>query len=60
MQNLTDDPRFGHVPSSVQDENGVDLLSLKQQLALSVEERFLLLEQHQRFVRELQGAADRP
>lgn len=58
MQDERDDPRFGQPFGTVQDESGVDLLLLKQQLALSVEERFLRLEQHQAFVSELQGAAN--
>jgi hypothetical protein len=38
--------RFGHDLAQVQDENGVDLLLLKRQLELTVEERLLRLEQH--------------
>lgn len=53
------DVRFGHDLSQVQDDNGVDLLLLKRQLLLSVEERFLRLEQHQEFVEELRGAVTR-
>jgi hypothetical protein len=44
------DVRFGHDLAQVQDENGVDLLLLKRQLELTVEERLLRLEQHQQFV----------
>jgi hypothetical protein len=51
------DIRFGHDLEDVQDENGVDLLLLKRQLALSVEERFRRLEQHAEFVAELRDAA---
>ena len=50
------DPRYGHGLSQVQDEAGVDLLLLKRQLELSVEERLLRLEQQIEFARELQGA----
>jgi hypothetical protein len=59
VQGDGDDPRFGHALGGVQDESGADLLLLKQQLALTVEERFLRLEQHQEFVSELRGAANR-
>ncbi len=51
------DIRFGHDLADVQDENGVDLLLLKAQLELSVEERFRRLEQHAQFVTELRGTA---
>lgn len=49
--------RYGHDLGHVQDDSGVDLLLLKKQLELSVEERFLRLEQHIEFVRQLQGTA---
>lgn len=44
MSTPTEDVRFGHDLSQVQDESGVDLLQLKKQLELSVEERFVNLE----------------
>lgn len=47
------DVRFGHDLSRVQDENGVDLLLLEQNLALSVEERLLVLEDFIRFADEV-------
>jgi hypothetical protein len=53
------DVRFGHDLSEVQDHAGVDLLALKKQLALSVEERFANLEQQLSFLLELRGAARR-
>ncbi len=53
------DVRFGHDLTQVQDESGVDLLQLKKQLQLSVEERFVNLEKQIEFVRELRGAARR-
>ncbi len=59
MSRADDDVRYGHDLSRVQDENGVDLLLLKKQLALSLEERFARLEQHTAFIRELQGTARR-
>lgn len=49
--------RFGHDLSQVQDESGVDLLQLKKQLELSVEERFTNLENQLKFVSELRGSA---
>ena len=52
------DVRYGHDLQQVQDETGVDLLALKKQLELSVEERFLRLGEHMAFVRELRGAAN--
>lgn len=59
MSSQTEDVRFGHDLSQVQDESGVDLLQLKKQLELSVEERFLNLEKQLEFLRELQGSAVR-
>ena len=59
MSSGAEDPRYGHDLQQVQDANGVDLLLLKRQLELSVEERLLNLERHLEFVQELQGAARR-
>lgn len=59
MSGAETDVRFGHDLKQVQDESGVDLLQLKKQLQLSVEERFANLETQLRFVRELQGSASR-
>jgi hypothetical protein len=53
------DLRYGHDLRQVQDENGTDLLLLKQSLNLSVEERLLRLEQGQEFLSELRGSARR-
>lgn len=53
------DVRYGADLSQIQDESGVDLLLLRSQLKLTVEERLLNLERQQRFVAELQGAAKR-
>ena len=53
------DVRFGALPRDVQDESGVDLLQLKKQLKLSVEERLLNLERQIEFARELRGSARR-
>ena len=53
------DVRFGHDLKEVQDEAGVDVLQLKKQLGLSVEERFRNLENQLKFMRELQGSAKR-
>lgn len=52
------DVRFGHDVNAIQDEAGVDLLQLRAQLALSVEERFLRLEAQLEFLQELQGSAN--
>ncbi|MDZ4697491.1 MAG: hypothetical protein SGI86_20310 [Deltaproteobacteria bacterium] len=38
------DVRFGHDLSTVQDENGVDVLLLQQHMRLSVEQRLRSLE----------------
>lgn len=43
------DLRFGHDLSQIQDENGVDLALLRANLALTVEERLLALEEMIRF-----------
>jgi hypothetical protein len=53
------DVRFGHDLSLVQDHAGVDLLALKKQLQLSVEERFVNLERQLSFLEQLRGAARR-
>jgi hypothetical protein len=53
------DIRFGHNLAEVQDASGVDLLLLKKQLELSVEERFSNLERQLTFVHELLGSAYR-
>ncbi len=53
------DARYGADLSQVQDESGVDLLLLRAQLKLTVEERLLNLEEQQRFVAEIQGTAKR-
>lgn len=53
------DVRFGHDLRRVQDASGVDLLLLKKQLELSVEQRLLNLEEHLKFVNELKGSARR-
>ncbi len=47
------DVRYGHDLRKVQDENGVDLLLLQQNLTLSVEERLLALEDFLRFADEV-------
>lgn len=57
MSSEATDVRVGHDLEQVQDESGVDLLQLKKQLELSVEERFTNLENQLKFVRELQGSA---
>jgi len=59
MSRTETDVRFGHDLKQVQDESGVDLLQLKKQLKLSVEERFNNLSNQLEFVRELQGSAKR-
>lgn len=59
MPHEESDVRFGHDLTQVQDEAGVDLLLLKKQLSLSVEERLLNLERQLEFVLQLQGAAKR-
>lgn len=59
MSKAEKDVRFGHDLKQVQDESGVDLLQLKKQLELSVEERFVNLENQLEFMRELQGSAGR-
>lgn len=59
MSKAETDVRFGHDLKQVQDESGVDLLQLKKQLDLSVEERFRNLESQLRFMRELRGSAHR-
>ena len=56
MIEVPGDVRYGHDLSEVQDENGVDLLLLKRQLSLSVEERLLRLERQLEFARELRDA----
>jgi hypothetical protein len=53
------DNRFGHNLAEVQDASGVDLLSLKKQLGLPLEERFTNLEKQLSFLHELQGSAQR-
>ena len=53
------DVRFGHDLRAVQDHNGVDLLLLKRQLALTVEERLIELERQIEFASEIRGAAQR-
>ncbi len=53
------DVRYGHDLDRVQDEAGVDLLLLKKQLQLSVEERLLNLEKQLASARELLGSARR-
>jgi Tfp pilus assembly protein PilO len=53
------DVRFGHDLAQVQDHAGVDLLALKKQLELSVEERFSNLERQLSFIEELRGSAAR-
>lgn len=59
MPQPENDARYGADLSQIQDEAGVDLLLLRAQLKLSVEERLLNLEKQQRFVAELRGAANR-
>lgn len=59
MENEPYDLRYGHDLETVQDENGVDLLLLREQLKLTVEERFRRLEQHAAFVEGLRGSAAR-
>jgi len=57
------DLRFGHDLSQIQDENGVDLALLRANLALTVEERLLALEQMIRFaesVRRVERPPSRP
>ena len=54
-----EDPRFGRDPGAIQNADGVDLLSLREQLSLSVEERFVRLERQLSFLLELRGAAKR-
>ena len=53
------DPRYGHDLGAVQNADGVDLLLLREQLSLSVEERFRRLERQLEFLLELKGAANR-
>lgn len=53
LRNSERDIRFGHDLRHVQDENGVDLLLIKQNLKLSVEERLLALEDFVRFADEV-------
>lgn len=57
MSRAEKDVRFGHDLNQVQDESGVDLLQLRKQLELSVEERFTNLENQLKFMSELRGAA---
>ena len=59
MLRVETDVRFGHDLTQVQDDNGVDLIQLRKQLELSVEERLLNLEKQQEFALELQGSANR-
>lgn len=60
MKPTAPDVRFGHdVKNHVQDAHGVDILQLREQLKLSVEERFRRLQQHAEFVERLRGAARR-
>lgn len=53
------DIRFGHDLGQVQDENGVDLLQLRANLELTVEQRLLGLENYLRFVEALHPFSDR-
>ena len=43
------DLRFGHDLSQIQDENGVDLALLRENLTRTVEERLLALEEMSHF-----------
>jgi hypothetical protein len=47
------DLRFGHDLSQIQDENGVDLALLRANLALTVEQRLLALEEMIRFAKSV-------
>lgn len=47
------DLRFGHDLLQIQDENGVDLALLRANLALTVEERLLALEEMIRFAQSV-------
>lgn len=63
MQGMTargDRPQSPRHLSEVQDENGTDLSLLRQNLRLSVEERFVRLQEQQRQVESLRGSAKRP
>jgi hypothetical protein len=53
------DPRYGHDLSAVQNAEGVDLLLLREQLSIPIEERFRRLERQLEFLLELKGAANR-
>jgi hypothetical protein len=53
------DLRYGHDLSVVQNAEGVDLLLLREQLSIPVEERFRRLERQLEFLLELKGAANR-
>lgn len=44
------DVRYGQTPARIQDPNGVDLLQLRVNLTLDVEQRLLALEDFLRFV----------
>jgi len=48
------DLRFGRDLRRVQDENGVDLLLLRENLSRSVEERLIALEEAIQFAEEVQ------
>jgi hypothetical protein len=52
------DIRFGHDLNRLQDQNGVDLSLLKANLAQSVEERLLALEDYTRFAEAVRPARD--
>lgn len=52
------DVRFGHDLRQVQDEQGVDLALLQANLALSVEERLLALEESVRFAESVRQRRD--
>jgi hypothetical protein len=49
----TRDVRFGHDLTLVQDENGVDLTLLRANLALTVEQRLLALQDLNLFVSDV-------
>jgi hypothetical protein len=53
------DPRYGHDLNAVQNAEGVDLLLLREQLSIPIEERFRRLERQLDFLLELKGAANR-
>ena len=55
-----DEPQSPQHLSEVQDENGTDLSLLRESLRLSVEERFVRLEEQQRQLESLRGSAKRP